>query len=73
MSSSRWQRKQHIYTQGRMGWNYKSQSEPASMSQQEGSSQGFGGASRESVDTAVANRESWGGGESKGVDKMVSL
>ena len=56
-----------------MGWNYKSQSKPASKSQQYGSSQGFGGASAESKGTAVMNRESWGGDDSKGIDGIGVL
>ena len=43
---------------GQVGWNYKSQSNPASVSQQYGSFQMFEGATAESEGTAVAKMES---------------
>ena len=58
---------------GKTGWNYTSQSKPASVSQQKGSFQIFGGATAESEGAAVAKRESQGGGCSKGIEGMGGL
>ena len=53
-----------------MGWNYKSPSDPASVSHKSGSfqNQGNWGATAVSGGAAVAKRESYGGGGSKGME-----